>query len=227
MTLAPAPIPPLVRPRPQPAEAEVGRVLLQGVPWAVYEQLLEVVGDGPARLTYDDGTLEIEMPSDLHELLKGIAGEFVSDYMKEFSIRYLPFGSMTLRREAKRGGLEGDQSYYIQRYREVEGQRIDLSIHPPPDLAIEIDLSPPEVEKASIYGRLGVPEIWQWRDDQLAVLERGITGAYVERSGSIALPGFPLDLLAAELSRSPHDDQAEALWAFRQWCRDRAAERTS
>ncbi len=229
MTLAPAPIP-AARALPTPAEiiaaaadSPDGRATFHGVPWSLYEDLLDAVGDGPPRLTYDDGTLEMEMPSDLHELLKGVADKFLNAYMDEFGIDSLSYGSMTLRRKARRGGLEGDQAYYIQNYRAVVGRRIDLGIHPPPDLAVEIDLSPPAVEKASIYGRLGVPELWRWRDGRLAVFGRADDGTYAELGRSVALPEFPLDLLAAEFARTPHADQAAAAREFRNWCRQRAA----
>ena len=72
------------------------------MPWAVYEHLLDLV--------YDRGLLEIEMPSDPHELLKGLARDFLTDYMKAFEIDFLSFGSMTLRRKKRRGGLECDES---------------------------------------------------------------------------------------------------------------------
>lgn len=47
---------------PSPAGADAGGtpggyVVLRGVPWSLYEQLLDVVGDGLPRMTYDDGTL--------------------------------------------------------------------------------------------------------------------------------------------------------------------------
>ena len=196
------------------------RVTLRGISWALYEQLLEAVGEGLPRMTYDCGTLEMEMLSEAHEALNWIAGRFVEAYAEERSIRYKPVGSMTWRRRAIEGGLEPDESYYIQNFATVRGREIDLEVDPPPDLAIEIDLSPPDVEKASIYARLGVPEIWRWRDGRLVVLALG-AGTYRERQTSIALPGFPLTELATAMGNYPQDDPALAVADFRRRLREK------
>ena len=72
-----------------------------------------------------------------------------------------------------------------------------------PDLAIEIDLSPPDVEKTSIYARLGVPEIWRWREDRLAVLVRQPDGTYTERPQSLAVPQVWHERSLGALSGNP------------------------
>lgn len=191
------------------------RVALTNVPWHVYDQLLAVVGNGLPRMTYDRGRLEIEMPSEQHEVMKWMAGRFIEAYAEETGVGYKAVGSTTWRREAIDGGLEADESYYVQNYARVRGRQVDLAIDPPPDLAVEIDLSPPEVEKASVYARLGVPEIWRWRDGRLAVFARQPDDTYAERQQSIALPAFPIAELAAVLGQYPQVDPAEAVAAFR------------
>lgn len=219
MSVAAKSIPPVVERLPL-AEERAGSVLLRGVSWATYEHLLNLVGDGPHRLTYDSGLLEIEMPSRAHEHAKFLAGQFVVAYLQEFGIAYEAEMSTTWRREPG-GGLEADESYYLANVEKIRGKEIDLAIDPPPDLAIEIDLSVPLLEKASIYAKLGVPEIWRWRDGRLLVFERA-GEHYAERTGSAAIPGFPLDRLASALERLPHPDQAAVVMEFRRWCRDRA-----
>ncbi|MEM7808956.1 MAG: Uma2 family endonuclease [Planctomycetota bacterium] len=195
-------------------------MLLRGVSWEAYEHLLSLIGDGPQRMTYDRGLLEIEMPSRAHEHAKFLAGQFIVAYLEEFGIAYEAEMSTTWHRDGT-GGLEADESYYIANVDRIRGKEIDLAVDPPPDLAIEIDLSTPLLEKASVYARLGVPEIWRWRDGRLLVVERA-GGHYVERSTSKALPGFPLEKLAVELEKLPHPDQAAAARAFRRWCREAA-----
>jgi len=193
----------------------VRRVTFRGVPWSVYEQLLAIAGDGLPRMTYDRGTLEIEMPSKRHEALKWIAGRFIEAYAEESGIDYEPTGSTTWHREPVEAGLEADESYYIQNHARVHGRDVDLTIDPPPDLAVEIDLSPPDVEKASVYARLGVPEIWRWRDGKLSVLIRQGGGDYAEHPRSLALPEFPLTELAAALAGYPQVELARAVADFR------------
>src|SRR4051794_23323971 len=135
-------------------EMVVRRVTMYDVPWALYDQLLHIVGDGLPRMTYDRGTLEMEMPSKRHEALKWLSGRMIEAYAEESRIDFEPVGSTTWRRQAVAGGLEADESYYFQNAARVRGREVDLAIDPPPDLAIEIDLSPPDVEKTSIYARL-------------------------------------------------------------------------
>ena len=234
MTLADTP---LFAPPAPPSAAEMvraartapdGRAVFHGVTWEAYQSTLQAVGDGWPRLTYDDGELELRMPHRDHEKLKWSAGRFVEVYMDVAGIAYDAVGSMTLQQESRRGGLEADESYYIQSLPLVEDkEELDLAVDPPPDLAIEIDLSPPAVKKASIYARLGVPEIWRWRNGRLTVHALapdpagGLT--YALRDRSIALPDFPLALLAAELARKPRTKNAQAVESFRAWCRTQAA----
>ncbi len=202
-------------------EVVVRRMTLRGVPWPLYEQLLAVVGEGLPRLTYDRGTLEMEMPSESHEALSWIAGRFIEAFAEESGLDYKALGSTTMRRQEIAGGVEADQSYYIQNYARVRGRGVDLAIDPPPDLAVEIDLSPPDVEKASIYARLGVPEIWRWRGGRLLVLGLRTGGSYAAIDQSIALPDFPLQELAAALRAYPQEDSARAVAAFRRRLRER------
>jgi Uma2 family endonuclease len=106
-------------------------------------------------------------------------------------------------------------------YARVQGREVNLEIDPPPDLAVEIDLSPPDVEKASIYARLGVAEIWRWRDGRLIVLALQAGGGYAEIKRSIALPDLPLDELAAALAGYPQANSVRAVEAFRRRLRER------
>ena len=83
-------------------------------------------------------------------------------------------------------GIEPDECFYIQNYQAVIGQdRFDLSLVPPPDLAIEIDLT--SKTKISAYEALGVPELWIYTRDKLTinVLENG------KYQPSIISPNFP------------------------------------
>src|SRR5688572_18633311 len=138
--------PPTGLDRSPPREAVARRLTLRGVPWSLYTQLLEVVGEGQPRMTYDRGSLELETLSERHEAFKWIAGRFVEAYAEESGIEYRPTGSTTWHRESIEGGLEADESYYIQNCPRIRGREVDPSVDPPPDLAVEIDLSPPDVD---------------------------------------------------------------------------------
>ena len=43
---------------------------------------------------------------------------------------------------------------------------MDIADYPNPDLAIEIDISPPEVDREGIYKSLKVAEIWRFDGEE-------------------------------------------------------------
>ena len=226
---------PTARVLPSPAEmidavfnSPDGRVAYHGVPWSAYEALLEEIGDGLPRVSFDNGVMELYMPDKEHEACEWSAVRFVEAYMDENEIEYEPMAHTTLRDQPQGGGLEADSAYYVQNFAAIAGRPVDLSVDPPPDLAIEIDISPPSPHKAAIYARLGVPEIWRWRGGRITILERRVDEAtgergYAERAKSLALPDFPFDRLTAELLRLPHPHQVKAVREFRRWCQQQAA----
>jgi Uma2 family endonuclease len=84
---------------------------------------------------------------------------------------------------------------------------VDLTIDPPPDLAIEVDISRSSLSKLPIYQALEVPEIWRWRFDALEVLRLDAGGEYQSQSDSSELPGFPFALaVQVIIDRNQHDD---------------------
>jgi Uma2 family endonuclease len=98
-------------------------------------------------------------------------------------------------------GLEADECYYIQTpVPPAEPVELNLKTYPPPDLAIEVEVSRGSLDKVSIYGRLGVGEVWRWTGDRFVVLVRQTSGAYIEQAASACLPDLPMEQLG-ELTR--------------------------
>jgi len=107
--------------------------------------------------------------------------------------------------------LESDGCWWIKNEYRVRGKsRIDLRFDPPPDLALEVEVSHNLVPKLPIYQALGVPEVWHWRDNSLVVLTLDSERKYTQRSDSIALPGFPFQL-AEQFVRQRHGESGTAL----------------
>ncbi len=122
----------------------VGGVLsIPDVPWADYEALLTELGDGYAvRVMYDRGRLEIVSPSDRHEKLK----EFIQDVARvladELGTDLESFGSTTFKHPDLRKGGEPDTCFYVQHAAQVVGRDgLDLTVDPPPDVVVEVDVS--------------------------------------------------------------------------------------
>jgi len=95
-----------------------------------------------------------------HEHPKVQFDRFIFALAEKLEIEIKSAGSITLKREDVNRGIEPDNCYYIQTEPTVRGrQELDLETDPPPDLAIEIDITSTSVNKFGIYLALGVPEL--------------------------------------------------------------------
>lgn len=188
--------------------------VLQGVTWAEYVRYRDDPANHGLRMTYDRGVLEIMTLSYAHELISLLIHNFITLWQLQHEIDGQPAGSMTLRSQVLSQGLEGEQTYYIQRASDVLGQKEIDAEQIPPDLAIEVDHTRASIRKMPIYAKLGVAEVWQWRNESLTV-QRLKNGEYVEISESVALLGFPLDQLRAAIARRNDVSQTVLLQEFR------------
>ncbi len=171
---------------------EEHRILLSGVSWDVYAALREGDRNRGVRMTFDSGSLEIMSPSYRHESRSNLLGRFVETFTEEHGLPLCAAGSTTWQLPPRGKGVEADRCYYIQNAAAVAGcDEIDLSIHPPPDLAAEIDVSSPSLAKLPIYEAMKVPEVWLWRQGRTRVFVLGPDGEYAESAESRCLPGFP------------------------------------
>lgn len=173
------------------------RVVFHDVPWETYLGLLNARGEGAVRLTYHRGVLEIMTLSQLHERLSRLLHNFVKVLSQEYGLEVASVGSTTMHGEQPRAGAEADESYYIRHEAIVrDREEYDPAIDPPPDLAVEIDLSSGSSRRMLVYAELGIPELWQYDGECLMFKSLGADGLYhaVERSGTF--PG----LFSAELA---------------------------
>jgi Uma2 family endonuclease len=178
--------PPVAVPRRPTAN---GPVLLSGVRWQTYQALLDDLGDRHIRLTYDRGNLEIMAPLSRHERYSYLLGELVRALARVAKVPVICAGSTTFRRKDLERGLEPDRCFYIRNVPAVLGKLdLDLTRDPPPDLAIEIDITSSSLDRLAIYAALGVPEVWRFDGEQLAILLRRDEGGYDRAAAS---PTFP------------------------------------
>lgn len=145
------------------------RLLIRNLDWQQFEHILEELGEArSSRIAYSHGTLEIRMPSPEHEVDKELIGDLVKTLLDELEIDCECFGSTTFKQEAMASGIEPDQCFYIQNQAQMRGKRrIDLTVDPPPDLAIEVDVT--SKTQIDAYAALGVPELWLYEKEQLNI----------------------------------------------------------
>ena len=197
------------------SEARVG---VQTIRWETYEALLEDRGNHGPRIFYDRGRLEFLSPSWDHESIKTLLGRFVEIYTLELKVDLRALGSATFKSPMREFGLEPDECYYVANEPLVRGKRsFEPEKDPPPDLAIEVDLSSAMVNKLALYSRLGVPEVWSHDGEHIVFRWLGDDGNYAVRETSRAF----VDLRSADLDpvidqRLAQSDTALAL-AFRDW----------
>jgi Uma2 family endonuclease len=199
------------------------RVLLQGISWQEFETILEELGDRrAARVAYDHGVLEIMTPLPEHEHGKEIIGDLLKALLEELDIEFRTLGSTTFKNQQMAQGIEPDQCFYIQNEALIRGKkRLDLRFDPPPDLALEIDIT--SRTHPSIYEALKVPELWRFDRGRLQINLLRV-GKYEVVSESPNFPGLPLsEVIPSYLQQSETIGRNATMKAFRQWVRAQSA----
>lgn len=202
------------------------RMVLHGVCWQTYQMLRRDLADSHVRLTYNAGDLEIMSPSRWHEVAGRVLGTLIRTLCLELDIEIGTGGSTTFQREGVERGLEPDECFWIAHEAVVRGKReIDLSVDPPPDLAIEIDISPSAVDRPRIYAALGVPEVWRFTGDELCVEVLGSDGTYHSSETSASFPFLPIADLARFMTIAEQQGETQAVRSFVDWLREQKFER--
>jgi Uma2 family endonuclease len=154
-------------------------VVIENVDGETYEKVLEAFGERRnARLAYDNGSLEIMAPPSMeHESDGRFLAGLVPELADAFGLPLRHGGSVTVRRKAALKGVEPDTCFWLGNAPRLAGvKRLDLTVHPPPDLAIEVDVTSDSLDRHGIYAGLGVPELWRLDGDELRFHQLGAGG---------------------------------------------------
>jgi Uma2 family endonuclease len=196
------------------------QLLLDKVSWEQFESILTELGEHrAARLSYSGGLLEIMVPLPEHEKAKEIIGDLVKILLEARQISFESLGSTTLKNERMTQAVEPDACFYIQNQAAVIGKnRLDMNVDPPPDLAIEIDLT--SRTQLDNYQILGVPELWRYGKQglKISVLQ---AGEYLESNTSRTFPDLPIvELVNRHAQQSQLYGRSQAIQSFRSWLRE-------
>jgi Uma2 family endonuclease len=195
------------------------QLLLKDITWPMFETMLTELGESRgSRLSYSKGTLEIMVPLMQHEVSKFLISDLVKILLEELDIEFCPLASTTFKNQKMAQGVEPDACFYIQNEAAIRGKnRIDLETDPPPDLAIEIDLT--SRTQLNNYEALGVPELWRYNGSKLEISVLR-DGKYVKGDISLQFPNFPItELIPQYLEQSKIAGRNVAMKAFRAWVR--------
>jgi Uma2 family endonuclease len=176
---------------------------IHNLSWQDFETILTDLGENRStRIAYYQGTLEIMSPLAIHERPHRIIADIVKALLDLEGKDWEDFGSTTLKRP-KVAEVEPDTCLYIQNVDRIRGcVELNLDNYPPPDLAIESDVT--SITLVSAYQAMRVPEIWIDRDRQLTI--NVLAGeSYQESNLSGIFPDLPIVALIPELVRSAID----------------------
>jgi Uma2 family endonuclease len=201
------------------------RIVIRGVGWHVYDCLSEAIGEGQhVRLAYDGEDLEIMTAGYPHENYKEFLGQIVTAVSAAAEIPRKKAGETTWKRPEIERGLQADLSYYFDPEKLAAEkaararQSTEIADYPNPDLAIEIDLSGPKVDRPGIDARLRVAEVWRFDGETLVIEHLREDGSYASAESSRFLP-----LRAEEIRRWLVDEDSgdELAWERRlgEWAR--------
>jgi Uma2 family endonuclease len=192
------------------------RLILPEVDWDDYERLVgEIEGERRLRITYDCGRLEIVSPGPRHGRYASFFDAMLRILCDSRGIELEGLGNTTWKKKALRKGLEADCCYYITNAKRVIGKSdIKLEVDPPPDIAVEVDITTDSSKKFLVYAALKIPEVWTY-DEKIVRFHRLRRGSYAESESSQYFSQITGTILAKAIEQSMTQGQTKALRAFR------------
>lgn len=200
-------------------QSRADRVLLYNISWQQFENILIDLGESrSARIAYDNGILEIMSPLPEHEYYKENIGDCIKDIADELERDYESLGSTTWRKQAEMAGIEPDNCFYFQNEPKIRGKLdYDLNQDPPPDLALEIDLTSKSLNRFPIYARLGIPELWCYDSGKLKIYLLGENKTYQESEYSLVFPNLPVQEIPVVIKKYRMEGRRKIRQKIREW----------
>jgi hypothetical protein len=195
------------------------RIAIRGVNWEVYDVLSEAIYEGsPVKLNYDGRDMELMVASRIHEQIRMIFSGFIIEVAMAWSVSLSSSGQTIWKRLELACGLEADQCYHFcpEKIAAVGSATKrwsrDIADYPNPDMALEINSSPPQVDRTGIYTSLQIAEIWRLDGKEVTIEQLGEDGIYAKVEMSRFLP-----VKAVEIHRwiVEEDWSEQTAWSLR------------
>ncbi len=201
---------------------ETASVVIDGATWADYEAMLQIIGERRIFVNYDQGVMEVMVPSHIHEDLKDCLRLMVDILGEEAEIPMQNGGSTTHQREDLEKGFEPDECYWLrEKAAAMIGVReLDLSVDPAPSLVIEVNYTHSSVSRMAIYAALGVDEIWRY-DEGVIFLTLREDGTYAPTDPSRQLPYLSSAEAMRQVDAYRSMGRTDWMRAFRRYAREK------
>lgn len=203
---------PIVKPVSQIQLTAGSVVTIPNVSWNEFEAILQEFGEKrTSRIAYYQESLQIMVPLPEHEISKDLISDLVKILLKAKGKKYQPFGSTTFKKPGI-AGIEPDACFYIDNYQSIIGRRRLQPDDPPPDLAIEIDVTSKTTLEA--YEAIAIPELWIYNNSKL-VIYLLTNGKYNQSPTSAIFPDIPItQIIPSAVARSWQVGSFQALEEF-------------
>ena len=207
------------------------RILIRGVTWDLYDQLSDAIGDSQnVRLAFDGRDLEVMSPGYFHDGINDLLGRLVNAVTTELDIPCNSGMHTTWKRPELERGLEADECYFfdpeklgaIAKSWARESNKV--ADYPNPDLAIEVDISRPELDRFRIYAALGVAEVWLFEGGSVAIMQLQPDGQYIAAESSLFMP-IRRDEITGWVTSEDVTNRSAWERRLRTWIRDHLARR--
>ena len=189
--------------------------------------MLRIVGDRPIRVTYDQGTMEVFMPSFGHDSDAYLLGRMVDMLTEELDIDVEGGDTTTHKRQDLDKGAEPDKCYWLrENARRIRGKRqLDLNADPVPDLIIEVDVTRTSLDRLKIFAAMGVPEVWRSDRPNPPVPPSSSRRDLSAKNNQPELPTLPVSSVARFLKEGRTADKTAWIRSFRAFVREQVLPR--
>jgi Uma2 family endonuclease len=182
--------------RKTPAVGRLDGELRWTVRDASWDEYLELAERLPAsfRIAFDGKDIEMMVTSRDHDQVGWLMARFAEAVIDRVGIKFAPCGRAAWQKPEAQRGIEADECYllepakieFVKRLRAAKSK--DESNYPTPDLAIEVDISRPKIERSGIYAALRVAELGRFDEDTPVIDRLGADCKYMEVESSLWLP---------------------------------------
>ena len=178
--------------KPSAIELPTGAVVRIPGTWQDYQAVLNYLGDCTIpRVKYSNGELLLMVPLPEHGKQLDVVADMVKVLLRHQGLRFdsYPETTMTL---PEQFGITPDHFFYIGELPVVGQRRVDWATAPPPDLAIESDVT--SFTNPQDYLPYRVSELWLIRRQRIEIYHLQDV-EYVLVQQSRFFPGFDLNLI--------------------------------